>query len=89
MATIGAFLANADGSYSGAIRTLSLNVKAVQFRPVEKTGERSPDFRVYSGQTAVDLASGETWLLSDPGKVRLLLGERRRRRRRPWPGSDA
>jgi len=60
MATIGAFTANADGSYSGAIRTLSLNVKTVQFRPVEKTGERSPDFRVYSGQTEFGAAWKKT-----------------------------
>ncbi|NQE65035.1 DUF736 domain-containing protein [Caulobacter sp. RHG1] len=46
MATIGTFTANADGSFSGAIRTLTLNVKNVRIQPVEKTGERSPDYRV-------------------------------------------
>jgi uncharacterized protein (DUF736 family) len=43
MATIGTFTANANGSFSGAIRTLTLNVKSVQIRPCEKTGERGPD----------------------------------------------
>jgi uncharacterized protein (DUF736 family) len=50
MATIGAFTANADGSFSGAIRTLSLNVKTVTIKPVEKAGERSPDYRVFAGK---------------------------------------
>ena len=31
MATIGTFHKQADGSYAGAIKTLSLNVKAAQF----------------------------------------------------------
>ncbi|MDR6624500.1 DUF736 domain-containing protein [Caulobacter segnis] len=46
MATIGTFTANADGSFSGSIRTLTLNVKNVRIRPCEKTGERGPDYRV-------------------------------------------
>lgn len=46
MATIGTFTASADGSFSGAIRTLTLNVKNVRIRPCEKTGERGPDYRV-------------------------------------------
>jgi uncharacterized protein (DUF736 family) len=50
MATLGAFSAHADGSFSGAIRTLSLNVKSVTIRPADKTGERSPDYRVFAGQ---------------------------------------
>ena len=60
MATIGAFTANADGSYSGAIRTLSLNVKTVQIRPVEKTNERGPDFRIFSGPTEFGAAWKKT-----------------------------
>ena len=49
MATLGTFTANANGSFSGAIRTLSLNVKSVTIRPVEKSGERGPDYRVFAG----------------------------------------
>lgn len=60
MATIGAFTANADGSFSGAIRTLTLNVKPVQIRPCEKTGERGPDYRVFAGQTEFGAAWKKT-----------------------------
>lgn len=35
MATIGIFHKQDDGSYTGAIKTLTLNVKAATFRPVE------------------------------------------------------
>jgi uncharacterized protein (DUF736 family) len=51
MATIGTFTKNADGSYSGAIETLSLNVKAAQLRANEKTDDKAPDFRIFAGQT--------------------------------------
>jgi len=60
MATIGTFTANADGSFSGAIRTLTLNVKAVQIRPCEKTAERGPDFRVFAGGTEFGAAWKKT-----------------------------
>ena len=51
MATIGTFTRQADGSYSGSIKTLSLNVKAAQLRPNDKTDEKAPDYRIFSGQT--------------------------------------
>ena len=48
MATIGTFTKSADGTYSGAIKTLSLNVKTAQFRANEKTDEKAPDFRIFA-----------------------------------------
>ncbi|MBQ1562057.1 DUF736 domain-containing protein [Caulobacter sp.] len=60
MATIGTFTANADGSYSGAIRTLTLNVKSISIRPCEKSGERGPDYRVFAGQTEFGAAWKKT-----------------------------
>jgi len=51
MATIGSFTQQADGSYSGSIKTLTLNVKAAQLRANEKTDDKAPDFRIFSGQT--------------------------------------
>ena len=51
MATIGTFHKQADGSYAGAIKTLSLNVKAAQFRASETDNEKGPDFRIFAGQT--------------------------------------
>jgi uncharacterized protein (DUF736 family) len=49
MATIGTFTKSGDG-YSGAVKTLTLNVKA-QLKPAEKTNDKAPDFRIFAGQT--------------------------------------
>lgn len=51
MPTIGSFTRQADGSYSGSIKTLTLNVKAAQLRANDKTDDKAPDFRIFSGQT--------------------------------------
>ena len=42
MATIGTFTKSEDGSLSGAIKTLTLNVKASQFRPADKENDKAP-----------------------------------------------
>jgi uncharacterized protein (DUF736 family) len=47
MATIGSFAASNDG-FTGTIKTLNLNVKAT-IRAVERASEKSPDFRILSG----------------------------------------
>ena len=49
MATIGTFTKSEDGSLSGAIKTLTLNVKTAQFRSVEKDNDKAPDYRVFAG----------------------------------------
>ena len=51
MATIGTFTKQDDGSYAGAIKTLTLNVKKAVLRPNEKTDDKAPDFRIFSGAT--------------------------------------
>jgi uncharacterized protein (DUF736 family) len=48
MAQIGAFTKSDNGSFSGTIRTLTLNVKAT-IRPSNKDNEKAPDFRVFAG----------------------------------------
>ena len=48
MATIGNFTKSGD-RYTGAVRTLTLNVKA-QIAPAEKENDKAPDYRVFSGQ---------------------------------------
>lgn len=48
MATIGTFTL-ADGAYSGTIKTLSLNVRNAQLRPNEKSDDKAPDYRMFSG----------------------------------------
>jgi uncharacterized protein (DUF736 family) len=57
MANIGTFTKTSDGSYTGAIHTLGLNVKSVQFRPIEqKTHPKGPDFRVMAGRAELGAA---------------------------------
>ena len=48
MATIGSFKKSENGDYAGAVKTLTLNVKA-RITPVEKTNDKAPDFRIYAG----------------------------------------
>jgi uncharacterized protein (DUF736 family) len=61
MAIIGTFTANADGSFSGAIRTLTIDLKAVQFRPVaNKPAGKSPDYRVFAGKAELGAAWKKT-----------------------------
>jgi uncharacterized protein (DUF736 family) len=48
MATIGTFT-RTDDAYSGAIKTLSLNVRNAQLRPNDKTDDKAPDYRMFSG----------------------------------------
>jgi len=60
MATIGTFHQQDDGSYTGSIKTLTLNVKTAQLRPVEKDNDKAPDFRIFSGQTEFGAAWKKT-----------------------------
>ena len=60
MATIGSFTQQADGSYSGSIKTLTLNVKTAQLRANEKSDDKAPDFRIFSGQTEFGAAWKKT-----------------------------
>ena len=60
MATIGTFMKSGDGSYNGSIRTLSLNVKQAQLRPVDKESENAPDFRIFAGGTEFGAAWKKT-----------------------------
>ena len=54
MAIIGTFTKQ-DGAYAGSIATLTVKAK-VNIAPVEKTGEKAPDFRVYSGKAEIGAA---------------------------------
>lgn len=61
MATIGSFHKQADGSYTGSIKTLTLNLKSAQLRPTEKDdNDKAPDYRVFSGQTECGAAWKKT-----------------------------
>ncbi len=50
MATIGTF-AKTENGYTGAVKTLTLNVKTVKLVPTEGDSERGPDFRIFAGAT--------------------------------------
>ena len=60
MSTIGTFTKNADGAYTGAINTLSLNVKSVAFRPNDKTNPEAPDYRIFAGKVELGAAWKKT-----------------------------
>ena len=60
MATIGTFSKSEDGSYAGSIKTLNLNVKQAQLRPVEKESENAPDYRIFAGGTEFGAAWKKT-----------------------------
>ena len=51
--------ARTDGSYSGSIKTLTLNVKA-KFVPAEGESERGPDYRIFAGATEFGAAWKKT-----------------------------
>jgi len=60
MATIGSFTQQADGSYSGSIKTLTLNVKAAVLRSDDKSDDKAPDYRIFSGLTEFGAAWKKT-----------------------------
>ena len=51
MATIGTFHKDDNGNFTGAIKTLTLNVKQAVIRKVETDNDKAPNFRIFSGQT--------------------------------------
>jgi uncharacterized protein (DUF736 family) len=58
MAIIGSFTKQ-DATYQGALATLTLKSKA-SFRPVEKTSDKSPDFRIFAGNIEIGAAWSST-----------------------------
>ena len=60
MSTIGTFTQTADGAYTGAINTLSLNVKSVAFRPNDKASPEAPDYRIFAGKVELGAAWKKT-----------------------------
>jgi uncharacterized protein (DUF736 family) len=59
MATIGTFSQTANG-YTGSVKTLNLNVKAVKFVPAEGDNDKGPDFRIFAGATEFGAAWKQT-----------------------------
>jgi uncharacterized protein (DUF736 family) len=57
MATIGTFTRSNGNTYTGAVKTLSINAKAT-IKPADKTNDKAPDYRIFSG-SAVEF--GAAW----------------------------
>lgn len=58
MATIGSFT-KTDNGFTGAVKTLTLNVKA-KFVHAEGESERGPDYRIFAGATEFGAAWKKT-----------------------------
>jgi uncharacterized protein (DUF736 family) len=67
MAIIGTFTKQDNGGFAGVLATLTVNAK-VSITPVEKSGEKAPDFRIYAGNVEVGAAWSQT---SKEGKAYL------------------
>jgi uncharacterized protein (DUF736 family) len=59
MATIGTFTRGDNGDFTGAVKTLTLNVKTKIARS-EKENDKAPDFRIFAGQTEFGAAWKKT-----------------------------
>ena len=59
MATIGTFTKSDNGDFTGAVKTLTLNVKTKITRS-EKENDKAPDFRIFAGQTEFGAAWKKT-----------------------------
>jgi uncharacterized protein (DUF736 family) len=59
MATIGTFTKGDTGDFTGAVKTLTLNVKTKIARS-EKENDKAPDYRIFTGQTEFGAAWKKT-----------------------------
>jgi len=66
MTIIGTFTRNEDG-FAGTITTLTLKAKA-NIKPVEKSSEQAPDYRVYSAGVEI----GAAWSMTSKANRRYL-----------------
>ncbi len=57
MATIGTFTRTNGSSFTGTVRTLSINAKTT-IKPADKANDRAPDYRILTG-SAVEF--GAAW----------------------------
>jgi hypothetical protein len=91
MAQIGTFTRAEDGSYTGTIKTLSLNIKA-RFLPAELSeNEKAPNLRVLAGNVEIGAAASRCsgppmgWPPhSSPPSLAQRLGERATAAPRGW-----
>jgi uncharacterized protein (DUF736 family) len=60
MATIGTFTKGDNGSYTGTVRTLTVNAKTRIVPDAEKPKDNAPDFRIYAGPAEIGAAWKKT-----------------------------
>jgi uncharacterized protein (DUF736 family) len=70
MAIIGYFSKHENGSYTGSVETLTLKAQAT-FEPVQKRGEKSPDYRITFGLCEIGAAWKRTSEKGEHLSVRL------------------
>jgi uncharacterized protein (DUF736 family) len=59
---IGTFKYDADtNTYTGDLNTLTLHRAGVQLKPVEKGGDKEPDYRMSGGKGAAAVELGAAW----------------------------
>lgn len=58
MSTIGTFTRDGEG-FTGTIQTMTIKTKTT-FKPITKSGEQAPDFRIFSG----DVEIGAAWAMT-------------------------
>lgn len=67
MANLGTFTKQDGGAFIGTLATLTVRAK-VTINPINKTGEKAPDYRVYCGTAEI----GAAWsMTSKEGKAYL------------------
>ncbi|MDD4616742.1 MAG: DUF736 domain-containing protein [Alphaproteobacteria bacterium] len=59
MATIGTFIKQENGSFTGSLATLTVRAR-IDIKPIEKTSDKAPDFRVFAGDTEIGAAWSTT-----------------------------
>jgi uncharacterized protein (DUF736 family) len=65
MAQIGTFIRVEDGSFTGTIKTLSLNVKARLLPAESSQSEKAPNLRVMAGTVEI----GAAWQRTSKGNI--------------------
>jgi uncharacterized protein (DUF736 family) len=65
MAIIGTFTLTKDGGWSGAIRTLTIDVKAKFVPNDNRDNDRAPAFRIFAGRSEL----GAAWVQKTKGEI--------------------
>ncbi|HEX3861109.1 MAG TPA: DUF736 family protein [Stellaceae bacterium] len=70
--TLGTFIRQQDGSFTGIFKTLSI-LAAFTIAPVDKVSDNAPDYRVYAGQQRYEVGAGWSQIAKSSGETFLNL----------------